>query len=215
VRRYRIQLLTHAGKRGLTSLLRQGSLLVRDALWSQNHLVFRIDASDLHRSPHYNVDGFTFGQIRSWEELCEATRQRLIEEKEGARGERVWWGEIEWFGRGWELWAGYLHRDLAALCWFRSASQSVDFFCEIPNGSVLIWQGATLPEFRGRRLISALIIGVMRVKAANGIRHFYGSCRDYNAPPRRYLPEMGFKQIGYTSINVYTKRRVWHPSAPN
>jgi RimJ/RimL family protein N-acetyltransferase len=123
------------------------------------------------------------------------------------------WGEESWFHKGWRLWTAEQEGQLVALCWWRSAAQSRDFFCPLSQESEVLWHVTVIPEFQGNGMHIPLWLSLMRERVTDGVADFYTNCRDYNTPSRRNIERMGFSLIGYATDSRWTGRRKWHSLA--
>lgn len=211
LKRGKVTLLMGAARRGIFTFLRQAYLIGADTFLRQKHLVFRAEVSAVLATPARQIDELTYREVISWqdwEKMTEDLRPRLSDPDENIN-----WGSKDWFDKGWRLWVGVSGERLACLAWWRSAKQSRDFFCPLPDDSELLWHATVLPEFQGVGLQVPLWQSLMQERAAAGIRNFFTNCRDYNTPSHRNILKAGFRDIGFCTVSKITRRRKWHPAS--
>lgn len=204
--RYKVVLLRGAARRGAWPFLRQAYLIALDTLLREKHLVFRASREDILNIRIPEDSALSFREISSWDELQSEDRKRLFDPGQG-----IDIGGADWFDRGWRLWVGEMSGCLAVLGWWRTADQSRDFFCPIPEDGELLWHVTTLPSFRGKGLHLRLWSALMYERIAVGTNSFYTNCREYNTPSHRNILRMGFRRIGHCTVSRLTGRRRWHP----
>lgn len=202
---YKIDLLRQAAKQGPSPFLDHLARSVRDSAWSMHHTVFVHDV---------RIDGPLRARMDTALRFAPAGREDLSDE-DLARLAGVDWGSTEWFDRGWRLWTGRQGDprtgQLAVTAWWRTGAQAPHFFLPIGPDGVLLWQCATLPEFRGRGFYGAALHTLVADRTRAGIRTFYINCRDYNFASLHAIERMGFRRAGISAENRFTRRRRWHP----
>lgn len=207
--RQKTALLRAAWRRGAGPFLAQAVRSLRDSVWSQRHMVYRLTAAEALARP-VPAEPLRCRPVDRWEDLPAPLRERL-----SAEGERLSWGRPEWFDAGWRLWLGERDGVPVTLCWLRPRARAADFFAPVPEGWELIWQVSTLPEHRGRRFYEACLDAVMRARAEAGTAGFLISCRDYNSTSRRTFARMGWTWLGFAEIpkrGAGAGRPRWRPA---
>lgn len=204
---YKAKLLKRSWKKGLFTFLHHGWLIALDIFFRQRHNVFSFDCSEVHKCPRIEVKGLAFQTYKKLSEVDPKLLQAMEQEKR-----HMDWSTEEWFSRSWRLWIGTIEGQLAIAGWTRTAEQSNDFFFPITSGCALMWQTVTLPAFRGRGLLSAMLGKVLQTLADEGIKYVYGSCRDFNYSSKRGIERAGYCQIGYGIIRRRTGCGIWFPN---
>lgn len=203
--KYKVQLLRGALKRGLATFTRQAYLIFLDSAIRQKHLIFKATREDIPHDSRQTDSALSFQEILSWHELRIDDQKILFNQQQA-----IDIGGLDWFDRGWRLWIGEVHGRLAVLGWWRSAEQSEDFFCPLPDDAELLWHATTLPGFQGMELHIMLRVTLMEERMKSGINSFYMSCRDYNTPSHRNILKMGFRNIGYYTVSKWTGKHKRH-----
>lgn len=202
---YKLDLLRYASKRGPAMFIGQLVCSARDTLWSAKHLVFVYDVGRKGPPAQPDRPDLTFAEAPGWAAFS-------LEEQQALEDSAVEWGDSGWFEQGWRLWTGRLDGRLAITIWWRTTGQSPNFFVPMEEGSILLWQTATLPEARGGGLYTAALTSLMAHEIANGVQLIYANCRDYNFPPRRNMERMGFERLGQHTDNRWTGKQSWRPA---
>jgi RimJ/RimL family protein N-acetyltransferase len=204
----KVQLIQGAAGRGFMPFVRQTLLCAADSSLRKRHLVFRITADNVRNTPFTAPRDVFFREANSWDDLTKSAQSNLEDPGKG-----IDWGNQNWFDKGWRLWIAEKEDQLVSLGWWRSAQQSQDFFCPLPEDAEVLWHSTVLPEFQGQGLQVSLRLSLMRERVATGVTEFYTNCRDYNTPSRKNIERMGFRLIGYATDSKWTGRRNWHSLA--
>ncbi|MBL4806164.1 MAG: GNAT family N-acetyltransferase [Rhodobacteraceae bacterium] len=205
--RQKLVLLRSARKKGVFAFVKQFIRTVRDSFWSKRQMIYSVDLATLKAPDMCNIQGLSYRRISDWSELSEENYNFLNDTRETMN-----WGNFSWLTElEYGLWVAEVNGKLAAVKWWRSYEQSSDFFVRIPKNTELHWQTTVFPEFRGQKLLEAVLITVMEYRKSQGIEFFMISCRDYNMTSRRVFVELGCLYLGYAETNKLTKKEKWHP----
>lgn len=205
--RQKLILLKSARRRGKWLFLKQLFLSVRDTIWANRHLIYRVGPDDVPDPPMGDGSLLQYRQILRWHDWPEEFRSRLLRESD-----ELGWGQVEWFENGWWIWAGEIDGQVATFCWVYPTGSNDSFFDQMVQGSEFIWQVTTLPEFRGRKLYERMMIELMTRRFSEGVTAIYGCCRDYNLTSRLVLPKVGYGIVGHLVTNKWTGKRRWAPN---
>ena len=99
---------------------------------------------------------------------------------------------------------------LAAYGWVSTGPEHVgemERTFRVPDDEVYIWDCATLPEFRGRRLYSALLSGILVRMRADGVPRAWIGAGLVNRPSVRGIVNAGFQPVVQV---VYARRLALH-----
>lgn len=204
---YKQALLRRSFSKGLGPFWQTFFLLLKDKIVGPTFLVYALTESDLSEEciPHYN--NFSINSYNNWQQISPSLRQTIQKELHND-----FWGEIEWFQRGWTLWIGTLENEPVILSWTRTQSQSTDFYSPIEPTALLIWQTVTFPRHRGKGLFPLILACISKLSFSHKATRIYGSCRDYNVPSSKAMLKVGFRMIGYTKKVRFFSHTKFYPN---
>jgi len=189
---YRVDLLRYAWQRGFAAFLRQGALLVRNALGYKRTLVFM---RDLRKQDNVivpsSVPDLVLTSYREFLEIPEAVREAM---KRSRRW--LWWDTEQLMKQGWRLWIGTVSGDLASVLWTWEGVRATTWVWPVGPGDVVLWYTVTLPAFRGRGIQKAMHYQVIETLRSEGCNRVFGWCDDYNVISRRNIEHAGFRLVG-------------------
>jgi GNAT superfamily N-acetyltransferase len=200
-------LLRSAWKKGFFPFLKQFVRSVRDTAWSKRQMIYSIDLATLKKPDMCKIEGLSYRRVNDWSDLSEENYGFLRDS-----ADTINWGDFSWLSElGYGLWVAEVNGKLAAVKWWRSSEQASDFFIDIPENTDLHWQTTVFPEYRGQKLLEAILITMMEYRKSQGTEYCIISCRDYNTTSRRVFVELECLYLGYAETNKLTKKTLWHP----
>jgi len=207
MKRQKVILLQSAWKKGYVIFLKQFIRSVRDSFWSKRQMIYSIDLETIRAPDMCDIQGLSYRRISDWSELSEENYNFLKDIRE-----TINWGDFSWLTEHeYGLWVAEVKGKLAAIEWWRFPEQSFDFFIKIPKNTDLHWQTTVFPEFRGQKLLEAVMLSLMKYRKSEGVEFYSGSCRDFNTTSRRVFVELGSLYLGYAETNKLTKKETWRP----
>lgn len=192
---YRFKLLQKAIEIGIPFFARELFMLLRDEFGNSRYHILLCEKNNVKKFLDPNV--MSISCFENWESIPSDLQKdlKLCEES------YLWWKMQDGFSKGWLLWIGSVNGELVTFSWTRAAHLSDDFFVDLDDRSLLIWETMTRPEFRGKGYFPAIISHICDTSFKQGIDKVYASCRDYNFPSKATLIKIGFSIIGHGVIN--------------
>ncbi|MEH6547847.1 MAG: hypothetical protein V7701_15530, partial [Sneathiella sp.] len=158
-------LLRSAWRKGFVVFLKQFLRSGRDTIWSKRQMIYSIDLETLKAPDMCTIDGLAYRRVSDWSELSEENNNFLRK-----IGETINWGDFSWLTElNYGLWIAEVNGKLAAVKWWRSSEQASEFFIKIPANADLHWQTTVFPEYRGKKLLEAVLITMMEYRKTQGI----------------------------------------------
>ncbi len=99
--------------------------------------------------------------------------------------------------QGGKLWIGRLAERFANLGGTRTGDRMDAYFFPLISQSAVFSHFVTFPGYRGKNLFPAMLVGILRTLAGQGIEIFYIDCTDWNIPSIRGIERAGFQLIGH------------------
>src|SRR5439155_14861946 len=112
------------------------------------------------------------------------------------------------------VWVAERDERVALVGWTRDSRHSEPFFFPLGSRATLIWQVATLPEFRGRGLYHRALERMQQVLFEEGVDEIFITCADYNRPSIKGIKKAGFSRIGRGRINRKGETFAYFPDHP-
>lgn len=98
------------------------------------------------------------------------------------------------FSQHGELWLATVSGEVVAYQWTRLGKHIPKWFVELDEWDTVIFNGATLPRFRGRGIAPAMTTHIARQCLQAG-GSAYLDCKVWNAPANRAFQKPGFRRI--------------------
>ncbi|WP_052888774.1 GNAT family N-acetyltransferase [Thermogemmatispora carboxidivorans] len=107
---------------------------------------------------------------------------------------------VERFARGCQCYVAYLEggKTLASYGWISFNHEEIgelELTIRLRPGRAYIWDCATLPPYRGRRLYPALLVSIARVLQEQGLRRLWIGADASNYASRRGIEVAGFQAV--------------------
>lgn len=174
-------------RRGMLGTFQMIVLRAYRAVRHRKHFIFEHDGS----VAHFEAPGLKVTRYQQVESIPHHVLQAFGDDA----GQEMIDGIHDRFREGSVCYIAEIDGEPGSILWSRKGSAIDQWYVPLRDEDFVLYAMYTMPKFRGRRAIRALMAAAISTETGDGGLP-YSDCRTWNRPSKRAMEAMGFKVIG-------------------